>query len=325
MSGSGRWIKWFAIATAALVASALVAGTLAYSRISALEVERLSEDLHVLRGVGGNVAVLATGEGAVVVDSMTFAFQGEAIRARAEALAGEPVALIINTHYHADHTHGNPGFEEGTRVVSTERTLHHLQTLDSGYWQGDAAGLLPNETFEFEHELRVGDKTIRLYHPGRGHTDGDLVALFVEERVIHMGDLFFNRRYPNIDLEAGGSVRDWADTLDRVFVLDYDRLIPGHGATTDRAGLRQFQRFVRQLAQVGAEAAREGWSLERTIEEGKFDEDAGYEPMEIPLILRLDRDFVLRRSWEEATGAVAGAVTGAVTPNTPGPDSLTPE
>jgi len=137
-----------------------------------------------------------------------------------------------------------------------------------------------------------------------------------------MGDLFFNQRYPNIDLEAGGSVRDWAGTLDRVFVLDYDRLIPGHGATTDRAGLRQFQRFLRQLAQVGAEAARQGWSLERTIAEGKLDEDADYEPMEIPFILGLNRDFVLRRSWEEATGAVVSITPRA---DSPGPDTLRPD
>jgi glyoxylase-like metal-dependent hydrolase (beta-lactamase superfamily II) len=212
--------------------------------------------------------------------------------------------MVINTHYHADHTHGNPGFVQGTRVLSTKRTLHHLKTREAWYWTGEAADLLPNETFEVEREIRVGDKTMRLYHPGRGHTDGDLVVLFVEERVIHMGDLLFNRRYPNIDLEAGGSVRHWGDTLDETLPLDFDRVIPGHGDTTDREGLLQFQRFVRQLAEVGADAARAGWSAERTIAEGKLDEDAGYEPMEIPLILSLNRDFVLRRTWEEATGAV---------------------
>ncbi|MBW2274384.1 MAG: MBL fold metallo-hydrolase [Deltaproteobacteria bacterium] len=304
MSGIGRVIKWFAIATAVLAALVLVGGLVIYSRISGMEVERVSEDLHVITGAGGNVAVLATSEGAVVVDSMSFEFQGEAIRARAEELTGEPVVLVINTHYHLDHTHGNPAFAPGTRVVSTARTLHHLTTRDAWYWNGDAAGLLPNETFELERELRVGDKTLRLYHPGRGHTDGDLVVLFVEERVIHMGDLFFNRSYPNIDLEAGGSVRDWGDSLEQVFPLEFDRVIPGHGPTTDRVGLRQFQRFMRQLAKVGAEAARAGWSAERTLAEGEFDEDEGYEPMEIPLVLQLDRDFVLRRSWEEATGAV---------------------
>jgi glyoxylase-like metal-dependent hydrolase (beta-lactamase superfamily II) len=49
------------------------------------------------------------------------------------------------------------------------------------------------------------------------------VALFVEDKVLHTGDLFFNGRYPNIDLEAGGSVREWVATIDRVLELDFDR------------------------------------------------------------------------------------------------------
>jgi glyoxylase-like metal-dependent hydrolase (beta-lactamase superfamily II) len=130
------------------------------------------------------------------------------------------------------------------------------------------------------------------------------VVLFVEDRVVHMGDLFFNGRYPNIDLEAGGSVREWAATLDRVFELDFDTVIPGHGPVTDRDGLREFQHFIRQLAELGAQAARAGLSLEETQARALLDADAGYEVIAIPFVLRLDREFVIRRAWEEATGSV---------------------
>ena len=108
--------------------------------------------------------------------------------------------MIINTHYHSDHTHGNPGFPEGIRVVSTARTLQHLQNRDGDYWQEEAAGLLPNETFRDIKVIRMGGKTVSMVHPGRGHTDGDLVVHFAEDNAIHAGDLFFNKYYPNIDL-----------------------------------------------------------------------------------------------------------------------------
>jgi len=283
---------------------AAVAAIWLYHRITALEVTRVADDVHAIHGLGSNVGVLRTDAGAVVVDTMTFRTQGERIRALAEDLGGGPVQAIVNTHYHLDHTHGNPAFPGGTKVVATERTLAYLELLDGDYWEGDAAETLPNETFRNQHQLRVADKTLRLVHPGRGHTDGDLVVLFVEDRVLHTGDLFFNGRYPNIDLEAGGSVREWVETIDRVLELDFDRVIPGHGPVTDREGLRAFQTFMRQLADAGEEAARHGWTLDEMRSEAALDADEGYEVMEIPLVMRLDRAFVLRRAWEEATGKI---------------------
>jgi len=273
-----------------------------YQQITDLEVSEVGPNIHAIHGLGSNVGILRTDAGAVVVDTMTFRTQGVGIRKLAEELGGGPVQAIINTHYHLDHTHGNPAFPSGTRVVATERTRAYLDLVDADYWSGDAAGTLPNETFSNHHEVRIADKTLRLLHPGRGHTDGDLVVLFVEDRVLHTGDLFFNGRYPNIDLEAGGSVREWVETIDRILELDFDQVIPGHGPVTDRAGLRQFQTFMRQLAAAGEEAFRNGWSLEQTTSEAKLDADAGYDVMAIPLVMRLDRDFVLKRAWEEATG-----------------------
>lgn len=286
---------------ALVLVAASLAGIYAYQQVSSFEVARVTDDVHAIYGLGSNVGVLRTTEGSVVVDTMTFAMQGREIRERAEALAG-PVQALVNTHYHLDHTHGNPAFSSGQDVYATERTRAYLDALDAEYWSGDAAGTLPGRTFTGEHTVRLGNKTVRLIHPGRGHTDGDLVVLFVEDRVLHTGDLFFNGRYPNIDLEAGGSVQDWSATIDRILELDFDHVIPGHGPVTDADGLRAFQRFIAQLAEVGREAEQSGRSLEETLANATLDADAGYDVMAIPFVLRLDRDFVVRRAWEEATG-----------------------
>ena len=265
-------------------------------------VTEVTPDLHMISSEwGGNVGVLKTGAGTVIVDTMTFTMQGRIIRAMAEEITGEPVTMVINSHYHLDHTHGNPAFDPGTRVVATERTLHHLEQLDSGHFSGDAAALLPNETFAIEDTLVIGDKTIRVMHPGRGHTDGDLVVLFEEDRVLHTGDLFFHKHYPNIDLEAGGSVVAWGDTLDNLFELPFDQVIPGHGALTDAEGMRQFQEFIRELAELGSYAASINGSLEDTLVNGRLTADMGYVPITFGPIMSLDREFVMRRAWEEAT------------------------
>lgn len=295
--------RWLGGAALVAVLALAIGAVWIYHTITTLEVVEVTPEVHAILGLGSNVGVLRTDAGAVVVDTMTFRTQGVRIRRIAEDVGG-PVQAVINTHYHTDHTHGNPAFARGTRVVSTEKTLDYLRVLDADYWEGGAAGTLPNETFRNEHRMEIGGKTLRLVHPGRGHTDGDLVVLFVEDKVLHTGDLFFNGRYPNIDLEAGGSVAEWVATIDRVLELDFDRVIPGHGPVTDREGLRAFQDFMRELAGVGSEAVREGWSLEETQEKASLEADAGYEVMEIPLVMRLDRDFVVRRAWEEATGNV---------------------
>jgi cyclase len=290
---------------AVVLAGAAVFAIWIYQRLNTLTVQEVTPDVWMLSGLGSNVGVLRTTRGAVVVDTMTFRMQGERIRERVEDLTGREVEVILNTHYHSDHTHGNPAFPSGLRIVATQRTLELMQALDGETFSGAALGALPNETFTDTHEIRLGGKTVRSYHFGAGHTNGDQVVLFVEDRVLHAGDLFVHRRYPNIDLEAGGSVREWITTLDRVLALDgYDRVLPGHGTLADRPALEQFQRFLRELWAQVEPLAKAGKTLDQTLAAVDLREDDGYEAMVIPGIVQLDRDFVVRRAWEEATGTV---------------------
>ena len=293
-----KWRSWLLLAVMLVV----VFCGYVFLQLRTIEAERLSDDLWVLRGLGGNTAVLRTDAGAVVVDTMLLPLQGQRIRELARELTGADTTLLINTHYHIDHTHGNPAFEPGTRVLSTERTLSHLKALDADFWQGEAARLLPTETFSDRRTLSVGGKTIELIHPGVGHTDGDLVVLFRDEGVLHTGDLMFNHYYPNIDLEAGGSVQQWVPALETMLRLDFTRVIPGHGETTDRAGLRQFLAFIAQLAEIGNSASENNLSLEQTLATDQLTADEGYRRIRLIVPLPMDRDFVLTRAWEESTG-----------------------
>ena len=274
-----------------------------FSQVRALEVKQITNDLYVIYGLGGNVAVLDTDEGTVIVDTMTLKYQGDRIKEEAMRLTGKPITLIINTHYHLDHTRGNPAFDAGTRVVSTKRTLHHLKVTDSEYFSGEASQLMPNETFVSDKIISMGNKTLRLMYPGRGHTDGDLVVLFEEDKTLHTGDLFFFCHYPNIDLEGGGSVMEWGDTIDKILEVPFLTVIPGHGNITERVNLEQFQGFVRQLASIGKHAAENGISLEETITTDKLTADEGYEPLKMIIDVGLNRELVLQRAWEEANEA----------------------
>jgi cyclase len=304
----GRFLRRLGVV--ALIATAMVGGYV-YTRLTHLSYDRLTDDVFVIYGYGGNVGVLRTDAGTLLVDTMLMPLQGKKIRALAEKLTGQPVRVVVNTHYHLDHTHGNPAFDADTEIVTTTRTRENLLARDAQFWTGANAKGLPDTTFEHEHTIPIGGKTVRLLHPGRGHTDGDLVALFVEDRVLHTGDLVWNRRYPNIDLEAGGSIERWVGTLDRVLELDFDTIIPGHGLATSADTIREFQTFLRELHAVGRDAAARGLTLEQTLAEPSLTDYADYDVMAVPFVMRLDHDFVVRRSWAEATGSFTYVAAGA--------------
>lgn len=289
-----------------LLLLALLLGAAAWYLIGRLDHTKVTEHVHMLAGVGGNVGVLVTPDGVAVVDTMTFVRQGTAIRSHIRGLTPQPVVLVLNTHYHYDHTHGNPAFPVGTKVVATAKTLEHMRARDGAFWaERPAQDLLPNDTLTGTvKEMRLGGKTIRAYHLGRGHTDGDMVVLFAEDRVLHAGDLFFHGHYPNIDLEAGGSVRRWPETLDAVLALPFDVVIPGHGPVTTRAALERFREFMAALWTETRTVRERGGSLDDAIRLADLDR-FGLTPLWFAPTL--NRGFVIRRAWEELTAAPQAA------------------
>jgi glyoxylase-like metal-dependent hydrolase (beta-lactamase superfamily II) len=277
----------------------VVGAGLFWWRTGLLDMTVVKPNVWMLAGVGSNVTIVATNEGTIVVDSMTFVRQGERIVERAQALTGTPVVALVNTHYHLDHTHGNPAFPIGTKVVATDMTLEHLRTLDARWWKDSPArDLLPNYTFTDSWAAKYGDTSIRAIHPGRGHTDGDLVLLLVEDKVLVAGDLFFNGYWPNIDLEAGGSVVDWPQTLDTVLALDFDTVVPGHGPLATRADLERFRDFMRSLGQQTAAIAARGGTLADARRDVDID---SFGLRRMPWFPVLSRSFVIGRAYEEAT------------------------
>ena len=206
---------------------------------------------------------------------------------------------LVNTHYHLDHTHGNPGFPVGTKVVSTDRTLEHLRTLDGGWWaESPAKDLFPNYTFTDTWSATYGNKTIRAIHPGHGHTDGDLVLLLVEDRVLVAGDLLWNGYYPNIDLEAGGtapagrrpSTPCWRSTSTR----SCRATVRSPPAPTSSASAPSWRRSGRRPAAI----ARRGGSLADARREVDL---SSFGLRRLPWFPVLSRSFVIGRAYEEAS------------------------
>jgi glyoxylase-like metal-dependent hydrolase (beta-lactamase superfamily II) len=242
----------------------------------ALKLEKVAGDLHVLIGDGGNVAILPTPEGVILVDDK-FPRNAEEIRAHVKSLSDRPVRYVLNTHHHSDHTGGN----EALLGAAAEVLMHRNARANVLRNKQPGAGRL---AFADEALVSLGNREVLARHLGRGHTDGDAIVYFPRERVVHMGDLYVVANFPFIDYTSGGSAVEWDKTLERVLQMDFDIVIPGHGPVSRKADLAAWRktftaaraRFKERCA-AGVEEARKtavddlGWRtgpmFERSINE----------------------------------------------------------
>ena len=203
-----------------------------------LTIEKVTSNLYVIIGNGGNVAVLPTTEGVILVDDK-FDQDGPEIRAKVKSVTDQPIRYIINTHQHGDHTGGNKSFLEG----STEIIAHRNARANMVEQKMPGA---PRLTFSDETQIFLGGKEVRAQYFGRGHTNGDVMVFFPSERVVHAGDLFV-RGAPFIDYSSGGSLKAWDQTLEGALKADFETVIPGHGAVSKKADLIEWRGTLAKL------------------------------------------------------------------------------
>jgi len=202
-----------------------------------LDTIKIKDDLFVIHNdfVPGNTTVLVTNEGVVLVDDK-FEIDHESIMAQLKKITNQPVKYVINTHYHGDHSGGNPKLQAlGAQVITSQQAREKMAEIKQPG--------MANVTLDNSLRLFIGGKRIEMYRFGRAHTDGDIVVLFPDHRVLAAGDMFtFGDATPQlIDYAGGGSARDWTGTLDGALKLEFDQVVPGHGLVTTKQEMRKFR------------------------------------------------------------------------------------
>lgn len=242
------------IAAVALVATGAQAAE--EGRFAGVEIERrqVADNLYMLKGAGGNIAVFAGGDGVFMVDDQ-FAPLTEKIRRAIAPISDEPLRFVINTHWHGDHTGGNENFGgAGALIVAHKNVRERMSTeqfIEAFQRKVPASPetALPAITFTDATTFHWNGDTVRVQHVQPAHTDGDAIVHFVGANVIHTGDTYFNGNYPFIDLSSGGSVDGVIAAMDRVLDLadEKTRIIPGHGPLSNRAELKQQRDILVEL------------------------------------------------------------------------------
>jgi len=227
----------FGIAVA-LSVGAWMARTQAPQAPAQLTLEKVKDNLYVIIGDGGNVAVYVTDDGVILVDDK-FERDAADIMAKVKSLTDKPLKYVLNTHQHGDHTGGNQKLLDASAEIISQKNAraNMVATKMPG---------VPRVSFTDETEVFLGGHEVRAHYYGRGHTNGDAMIYFPELKVIHTGDLFTNGA-PFIDYSANASAVEWPKTIDNVLKSDwdFDIVIPGHGPVSKRADLIKYRdKFV---------------------------------------------------------------------------------
>lgn len=225
---------------------------------------RVGGSVSMLAGAGGNLAVSVGPDGTLLVDDQ-FAPLAERIQRAIDDLGGTTPKLIINTHYHDDHTGGNGAFGEHGVIIAQEQVRYRL--LNEAALQRAA---LPIVTFSDRIRIQFNDDEIDVIHLPSGHTDGDSIVWFRNANVVHTGDLFFNGGYPYIDLDGGGNVDGYIANVARVLeMIPADtRIIPGHGALASVVELGEFHDMLKATVAAIKSRIASGESVDSIVASG---------------------------------------------------------
>jgi len=236
-----------------------------------VEVEKIKDNLFMLKGGGGNTAVFVNANGVTVVDAKNPGW-GQPILDKIKELTPKPVTRLINTHTHGDHVSGNVEFPATVEVVTQANTKTNMEKMD--IFKTNAGRGLPKRTFTDKLTIGSGVDQVDLYYFGRGHTNGDAFVVFPALRVLHAGDIFAGKNMPLIDPNNGGSMTEIGNTLQKAHdgVKNVDQIITGHSTVMTWADLQQYAQFNKDVVAWILAQKKAGKTVDQAVAEFKVPE-----------------------------------------------------
>jgi len=224
--------------------------------------ERLAEGVQRTRlpFLDVTVGLVEADTGALVVDTGTTLSEAAAIEADIRAIAHSSVTRIVLTHKHFDHVLGSSAFMHAEIYCSPEVAAYMSASAelradalrhgaDAAAVDRAIAALRTPDHVVYDVDVDLGDRSVSIRHPGRGHTDTDLIVVVPpagapDATVVFCGDLVEESADPVID--ADSDLAAWPETLDRLLEAGGPDAVyvPGHGAVVDAGFIRRQQTWL---------------------------------------------------------------------------------
>ena len=256
-------LRRLARATSAVVLTLTTTLALAQSDFSKVEIKvtKVAGSVYLLEGSGGNIAVSVGDDGVLMVDD-EFAPLAPKIKAAIKGLSDKPIKFVLNTHFHGDHSGGNPEFGREAVIVAHDNVHQRLKAGTDG--KAPLPESLPVISFNDTATVHLNGEDIRAIHFPHGHTDGDSVIYFPKSNVVHMGDDFVTYGFPFVDTASGGSISGMIAGLEKALAMlpPNVRVIPGHGPISTPDDVRKFIAMMKDTRALVANALQAGQSAE---------------------------------------------------------------
>ena len=249
-----------------------------------VEVEKLKDNLFVLKGGGGNTAIFVGTNGVVVVDTKNPGW-GQPILDKIKELSSKPITTIINTHTHGDHVSGNVEFPTTVEVIVQDNTKANMQEMrgptgiaqtgpPTNIFKANNGKGLPTKTFKDKMTVGKGADQVDLFYFGRGHTNGDAWVVFPALRVVHAGDIYSGKNIPLLDANNGGSGVLIGETLAKAAssLKNIDTVITGHSTTMTMADLAEYAEFNKDFMKAVQAGKKAGKSVDEIAASWKLPE-----------------------------------------------------
>ena len=239
-----------------------------------IKATKVSGNVYMLEGAGGNIGVSVGADGILIVDDQ-FAPLADKIKAALKTLGAGKLKFILNTHWHGDHTGGNVVFGPDAPIIAQTNVRKRLATEQKSEFFKSTTPASPKEalpviTFDESLSVHFNGEEIRVIHFPQGHTDGDSVIFFTGSNVVHMGDDFFAGRFPFVDLDSGGSVEGLIKNIAEIIpkLPTGAKLIPGHGKLSTAEDLKAFHRMLLETTDIVRKKMAAKQTLDQIKKEG---------------------------------------------------------
>lgn len=225
-----------------------------------------------------NAGFVVGNEGVIAVDTAGTEKRARAFHAALRETTDKPVQLLVNTHSHADHTHGNFMFAPATAIVAHDLCREEVIRSSPAFLKtafptadfGEIPVVAPFLTFQDRLNVFSGDLLIELHFVGPAHTTNDVIAWIPDRKLLFSGDLVFNGGTP---FAMAGSIAGWLRSMQFLRSLGAETIVPGHGAICGPevfSTIESYLLFIADTARRGHEKGTPPLELAQATDLGPF-------------------------------------------------------
>jgi glyoxylase-like metal-dependent hydrolase (beta-lactamase superfamily II) len=236
-------------------------------------VTRVSEHVYVIMGFP-NVGIIVGNRATLVVDTGMGPRNGATVVHEVEKLAKSPNLYLTTTHFHPEHSTGEPAFPPRTVIIRPAVQQSELEKLLPKFIDlfesrtalnkellQDVKLRTPDILYDREVKLDLGGVNVRLFWLGAAHTTGDELIFVQEDSVLLPGDVVENNLVPSMP-DEDASAKNWITILDQLEPLKPKFIVPDHGTLGDGSLILQERSFVVELQSRALELRKQGKSVD---------------------------------------------------------------